>query len=132
MAQTNAKEEFLKVTKYCTVVCAEISIGSLYIGDLNNEIESPIVAKLPVGFTQEQLDKFLNTIDVNYDNGYGGQELFGMIWCENGIWFDRGEYDGSEWWNGNRYPEIPEYLSSQKDLKNESDLNALESQTYEG
>lgn len=36
--------------------------------------------------------------DLSYDSGFGGQELFGYIWYEDGTWSERGEYDGSEWW----------------------------------
>lgn len=41
---------------------------------------------------------------INYDNGYGGQELFGLIVFTNGSWIERYEYDGSEWWE---YKETP-------------------------
>lgn len=41
-----------------------------------------------------------------YDSGYGGQELFGCVWMDNGEWITRGEYDGSEWWEYHRVPEI--------------------------
>lgn len=37
-------------------------------------------------------------LDFDYDSGYGGQELFGHIWYADGTWSNRGEYDGSEWW----------------------------------
>lgn len=45
-----------------------------------------------------------------YNNGYGSQLLYGTIWMKDGTWFDRGEYDGSEWWEYRRRPEIPENL----------------------
>jgi hypothetical protein len=44
------------------------------------------------------LDHCLPQLDFEYDSGYGGQELFGYIWYEDGTWSSRGEYDGSEWW----------------------------------
>jgi hypothetical protein len=44
------------------------------------------------------LEEVLPLLNFEYDNGYGGQELFGYIWYEDGTWSDRGEYDGSEWW----------------------------------
>ena len=47
-----------------------------------------------------------------YDSGYGGQELFGTVWMDNGEWLTRGEYDGSEWWEHHRRPSIPEYLET--------------------
>lgn len=45
-----------------------------------------------------------------YDSGYGGQELFGCVWMDNGEWITRGEYDGSEWWDYHRVPEVPNKL----------------------
>jgi hypothetical protein len=35
---------------------------------------------------------------LEYDSGYGLQELDGVIVIKDGTWFQRGEYDGSEWW----------------------------------
>jgi hypothetical protein len=48
-----------------------------------------------------------------YYSGYGGQELFGTVWMDNGEYITRGEYDGSEWWNYHRVPEIPNELMNQ-------------------
>jgi hypothetical protein len=36
--------------------------------------------------------------------------LFGTVWLEDGMWMERGEYDGSEWWELMRRPEIPSTL----------------------
>ena len=44
------------------------------------------------------LDDVLPQLNFDYDDGYGYQKLFGYIWYEDGTWSDRGEYDGSEWW----------------------------------
>jgi hypothetical protein len=53
-------------------------------------------------------------LDFNYDNGYGGQELYGTIWYVDGTWSERGEYDGSEWWDYREVPEVPSYLKGEK------------------
>jgi hypothetical protein len=45
-----------------------------------------------------ELDDVLDKLDFDYDEDYGGQELFGYIWYKDGTWSERGEYDGSEWW----------------------------------
>ena len=50
------------------------------------------------------LDEVLPQLDFEYDDGYGGQELFGYIWYEDGTWSERGEYDGSEWWERKERP----------------------------
>lgn len=45
---------------------------------------------------------------IEYDSSYGGQELFGTVWLTDGTWLSRGEYDGSEWWEHNVRPPIPD------------------------
>jgi hypothetical protein len=100
----NAKEEFLRQIKDRKVLCAEISYNDCMH-------EYPMRASnLPVRYTQEQYDDFVSSLNFEYDAGYGGQELFGTIWYTDGTWSDRGEYDGSEWWNYQRCPDIPENL----------------------
>ena len=63
---------------------------------------------LKVNFTDEDYNKFLNELDFIYDSGYGGQELFGTVWFNDGTWLERGEYDGSEWWEYKHFPKINE------------------------
>lgn len=54
-------------------------------------------------------DKFEAIADFEYDDGYGGNEIHssakivGPDW-----WLERGEYDGSEWWEFKRRPEQPD------------------------
>lgn len=50
------------------------------------------------------LDSVLPQLDFEYDEGFGGQELFGYIWYTDGTWSERAEYDGSEWWAHKRLP----------------------------
>jgi hypothetical protein len=102
----NAKEEFIYHTAGKVVKCATITIGQNWFDDDDNEVTSI----LPVGYTQEEFEAFLQSIDREYDSGYGGQELFGTIWYTSGNWSSRGEYDGSEWWEYHICPEIPESL----------------------
>lgn len=54
------------------------------------------------------LSDVLPLLDFDYNNGYGGQELFGNIWYADGTWSERGEYDGSEWWEYKKCPDIPD------------------------
>jgi hypothetical protein len=65
---------------------------------------------LKVDYTEQDRQAFMESLDLEYDNGYGGQELFGFVWLEDGTWLSRGEYDGSEWWEYNISPEIPSEL----------------------
>jgi hypothetical protein len=53
------------------------------------------------------LDEVLPKLDFDYDNGYGGQYMEGTIWYSDGTWSDRGEYDGSEWWEHRECPSLP-------------------------
>ena len=50
----------------------------------------------------------IKDLDFQYDNGFGIQWLTGTIWMVNGDWIERGEYDGSEWWEYKKCPLIPE------------------------
>lgn len=62
---------------------------------------------------------FLNDLDFNYDNGYGGQTLFGTIWYGNDTWSTRSEFDGSEWWEHHKCPSISFYSVNDIDLSGE-------------
>lgn len=112
----NAKQEFLDLlVPGIEVKCAKIVLDMEYASwldedDVNNERHH--IALLPLDYTEEEYLNFLSELDFNYENGYGCQNLFGTIWCNNGMWFSRGEYDGSEWWKLNSYPEIPDYLKT--------------------
>lgn len=61
-------------------------------------------------YSRREWETLMDSLDFEYHNGYGGQNLFGVIWYEDGTWSSRGEYDGSEWWEHNQVPEIPEDL----------------------
>ena len=51
--------------------------------------------------------RFLKLANVEYDAGYGAQEVACdlMLIMRDGSWFTRGEYDGSEWWEYHKRPE---------------------------
>lgn len=48
-------------------------------------------------------------MDNEYNPGFGAQELFGMIVFDD-CWFERHEYDGSEWWEVKKFPTEPDWL----------------------
>lgn len=102
---TNAKQEFLSMVGSNEVLCAQISYQNCWEHELPGSKH-----KLLVGYTQEQYNSFIESLDFEYDSGYGGQELFGTVWFKNGTWADRGEYDGSEWWQHHVCPIIPKSL----------------------
>ena len=53
-------------------------------------------------------DNFAEVANVEYDSGYGGQEVMSdLIIVGKDWWLERHEYDGSEWWEFKRLPEKP-------------------------
>ena len=94
----NAKEEFIKFMEVIPGIVAAIICS--------NDQEY----LLKVGHTDADYEAFLNSLNFEYDNGYGSQELFGTVWFEGGTWAERDEYDGSEWWSYVGRPEIPPKL----------------------
>jgi len=80
-----------------------IAFAKIHYGD--EMFEESIIAKLRSNRKESDELKFLDTLNsINYDNGYGGQELFGTIVFKDGTWLERGEYDGSEWWEHRKLP----------------------------
>ena len=106
MSNTNAKEEFLAHVKNSgkVVKAVDIQLGYYYKED------EQVSKTLKVGYTDEEYEAFLESLNFSYDSGYGGQELYGTIWYVGGTWSSRGEYDGSEWWEYNNCPKIPKEL----------------------
>lgn len=109
----NAKEEFLEEIKDRQVLCAKLGTG---LDFYDNVYEIEYI--LPVGYTDELYSKFLKSLDFEYDSGFGGQELYGFIWYTDGTWSERGEYDGSEWWEYKTVPAIPDELRLTKGEEN--------------
>ena len=89
----NAKQELLKHIGDREVKHVHIAVG--------NELDSDL--KVIAG----SLEEVLPLLDFEYDDGLGGQWLFGHIWYADGTWSDRCEYDGSEWWEHKVCPPIP-------------------------
>lgn len=46
------------------------------------------------------VDRFFELADQEYDNGYGSEKVCTdlVISMKDGSWFERDNYDGSEWW----------------------------------
>jgi hypothetical protein len=95
----NAKQEFLRHTENRPVKAAIIRFGNKYADNIT-------IHKLPINYSEKEYGEFLDSINKLYDDGFGGQKLFGYIWYVDGTWSERGEYDGAEWWAYKSYPEI--------------------------
>lgn len=111
----NALEELLNILERnnCSVKCAYITTErNSYWDDDDDYIQSkPILLK--EGYTPEEYEEFLEKLNFEYDAGYGGQELFGTVWLmEEGTWLERGEYDGSEWWDYRKCPKVIDELKA--------------------
>lgn len=107
----NARQELIeKLNGKEKVKCAEIIFGTFYGEEDDVITDSRRKLRLKLNYTDADWDNYCISLDFNYSNGYGGQELFGIVWLEDGTWLSRGEYDGSEWWEHNALPEIPDYL----------------------
>ena len=110
----NAKQELLghlernkSVIKCATINCG---ISHWYHDELAEDRRS---IDLREGYHIGEYEEFLHRLDFEYDNGYGGQQVYGTVWLmEEGTWLERGEYDGSEWWEHKKCPSIPDELKS--------------------
>lgn len=100
----NAKKELLKqIANTAKIKCAFIEY------DISDSWDDGDFIKfiLKVNYTEKEYNEFLTKLDFEYSQGYGMQYLYGIVWLEDGTWLSRGEYDGSEWWNHNKLPDIP-------------------------
>jgi hypothetical protein len=68
-------------------------------------------------------DEFAALADFKYDDGYGGNEIVStLVIVGDDWWLERGEYDGSEWWEYKTLPKravasSPLRLSDLKDKR---------------
>lgn len=112
----NAKEE-IGYLKFGEIKCAIINWNDRtsdfelrHLPEDQRKIRDSVNLSLKVGHTQEEFNAFMNALDFEYDDDYGVQELHGLIWLSNGNWMSRWEHDGSEGWQLNSLPEIPDEL----------------------
>ena len=100
----NARDELIKLLKELNVT---LECG--YVEDIRYDIPEKSRRKfiLPVSYSEQTYKDFIDDLDFSYDDGYGIEELGGVLWFTDGTWASRGEYDGSEWWEHHTRPEIP-------------------------
>jgi len=111
----NAKQELLRAIEGREVKCAIIRVEKdwTFEDEPNDDNIGTRVFLLAVDYDTPELDELLNDLDFDYDAGYGLQRIYGTVWFTDGTWLDRGEYDGSEWWQFQECPEIPNILIDQ-------------------
>lgn len=73
--------------------------------DNNKNIDDVMWVGSLSGIYSISWEDFEKISNIEYDSGYGGQEIAtDLIIVGNNWWLERGEYDGSEWW---QYKELP-------------------------
>jgi len=108
----NAKDELVSLIEHYNlkIIGAVIQFGD----DYGVEPDKFILSLL---YSDDDYNEFLKFMDRIYYSGYGGQELFGTVVCEDGAWLERYEYDGSECWQLNKYPELKKLFGEKQFLK---------------
>jgi hypothetical protein len=129
LSRINASKEIqdLLVREKKNLACAIIEVdqdikdwGSGWFSDPFPPPNGTIKINLSMGFSEEDFQNFLKKLDFEYDNGFGCQIIFGVLWCTDSSWFERNEYDGSEEWVLKERPQIPGFLIPPFDsLKND-------------
>lgn len=105
----NAKKEFLEHTQEKPVIlCVNLHCRTEYDFDKCEDVYKDFILPLEWHKDETKIHTFLESLDFEYDESYGCQNLFGTIWYVDGTWSERHEYDGSEWWLYQKAPEIPE------------------------
>ena len=102
----NAKEELSNIIENISKVkCAYIWFETFECKHPKNSTKTVV---LKLNYSDQDFLEFLGKLDFHYDSGYGIQHIYGKVWLEDGTWMTRGEYDGSEWWEHHKCPDVPE------------------------
>ena len=100
----DARKELEEKINGKTIKCALIGVDLDYHGLHEWEI------KLKVSHSELHLNEFLHDLEFGYNNSYVIKYLYGIVWFTDDSWLERGEYDGSEWWEMKTLPNIPKEL----------------------
>ena len=109
----NTRQEFLEEVADRNLVCARVGF------DDENYGRTPKWFVLREGYTAQEFNQFLDYLDFDYDEGYGSQELFGVILFEDS-YSDRFEYDGSEAWDNHKMPSAAEVMETSQEKVEEN------------
>lgn len=103
----NAKLEIIESININKVICAHVHTSDY---DYDERWRLDCVYNLKVWHSDEEYNKWLESLNFKYDSWYGWQELFWTVWLEWWKRLERWEYDWSERWELRSYPDIPEEL----------------------
>lgn len=98
----NAKQELLALFNDTASKPIAVHIISL----VDNFYEEREYLLYP-NYTEQEYTDFLDSLDFEYDDGYGHQYLYGYVWFDDGSWAERKEYDGAECWVLKQCPPLP-------------------------
>lgn len=104
----NALVELKKVLKENDLSFNDINCANICISTYEN------FGRMSLVFDSEKdsIEILISFLDkIEYDDGFGGQELFGRILTNKNSWLERGEYDGSEWWDYRTIPTKEQILA---------------------
>ena len=63
-------------------------------------------------------NNFKNIANINYDNGFGGEEIaLDLLIVGNDWWLERHNNDGSEWWEYKQLPKEPKNTIELKSVR---------------
>lgn len=103
---TNALTELKEAIEESGHKVSDIDFCRFSMNRVNLELEAPITTEL------------FHVLNTEYDSGYGSQELGATVVFKDGNWLERGEYDGSEWWEYKSTPTKGEVLSKYQNEEN--------------
>lgn len=91
--------------KYETLSAISRSKGSVVWAVINKGDNEYILRPC---YTKEEYREWLESLDFEYDDANGFQEIYGKIGLDNMKWLERKEYDGSEYWEICQIPQFPQ------------------------
>ena len=110
----NALAELKAILDVNGISFNDLDCANIYVNTWNMERQFVFDSKKD---SVNVLTDFLKEID--YKPGFGRQELYGEILTNRNSWIERGEYDGSEWWEYKTIPTKEDVLSAKyKDIYN--------------
>lgn len=76
----------------------ELDVMLKHINKSKKDIKRLVVIYYIFGSTSKKATTIEELNNINYDAGFGSQELYGTVVFNDGSWLERYEYDGSERW----------------------------------
>lgn len=108
----NALVELKKVLKENDLSFNDINCANISICTYDNFVNHNGIMSLLFDSEKDSIEILISFLDkIEYDDGFGGQELFGRILTNKNSWLERGEYDGSEWWDYRTIPTKEQILA---------------------